>query len=817
MKMENQKHEWPIHPLWLSIQKDVSESKAKPNFEGVFRPDYLRGFIADTSDDQDIKNPISLFQIIPKDYVYEDINSSTVKIEHSSIRNSYIKGILKDRDIIRIDPGGLYQNISCCNAFRACGDKEKSGKSCTDKCFDLDSRIAFFYHPDLASIHFNDEYDRYVETLGRIIMKYNQSMEDDNVEYKKYKISSPTRCEDVIKGEMYRSVYVHYRCVYSELNEYFFPVIHSGRVIAVIMQGQRPHPDLKKENMFKDYRDETEAGKDLTKSVEALDDVFFAGLSLGKSRQKAILGRIHDLEIRTNDAVLSSAQRYVSEKSGKIEQEYRDRLNADNDDDNEENLTNNTFSKRFSSVLNEALLEIFRTFNQVGFIRLFTRKSELEIDDSSMIEFSLIGNAVIGEKSDNFKDTVLRFKPSLPSHDIKDPKVLEEYLAHKIPLRDGHIFRLKTQFGKKMGYVVWKEYDSWTSSYPEQFELYAKSLMAMYPSLLEPYFILRSLELEDNLVRTMRFTVHESRQVIPLVIDSINTYETKRTVLEGISTKQAFNLEIPSYTIIDTTHRLMLLERLFSTSTRLFKKESVKLKSEDLHRIIYSTDSLFAQKAFVEKEQNLKIEFDSRLQHYNLKTDYGFMSHILFNLIDNAIKYGFRGTNVILRLSSIEDELSWAYKETRIKELQLSVINYGNEIKESDQKRIFDLYFRPESSKEVEGMGIGLFLVQRLCNVMEYKVVCKQSIPIKGINIPYYYYYKKSNPVYEDKGLSKQTLHYLNSFIEKSKIEEVVNLKIAKWRIPDFELEKNLDTSIYKNEFLITIPVNKDTLIESKI
>jgi len=67
---------WPISPTFISLQKDAykgipytDESGERhiysPNKDGIFSSDELRGFLADASDDKDINNPISLFQIIP--------------------------------------------------------------------------------------------------------------------------------------------------------------------------------------------------------------------------------------------------------------------------------------------------------------------------------------------------------------------------------------------------------------------------------------------------------------------------------------------------------------------------------------------------------------------------------------------------------------------------------------------------------------------------------------------------------------------------------------------------------------------------------
>jgi Osmosensitive K+ channel histidine kinase len=803
--MNSRNPEWPIHPKWLSIKKDVPENKVKPNSEGLFNPYTLRGFIADASAEKDIQNVISLFQVVPKGYEYEAANERIERIDNSIIRNNYIKNILKDREIIRID---IYENKPCCTAFRYCNDNY--GNNCKNKCFDLDSRVALFYHQKLESIHFNNEYDKYIETLSGIVEEYNDSMQKVDNEYKAIPVELPVSYISNDKG--YKSVYIKYQCFYSRLDEFIFPVIHSGKVIAVTILGQRPHKGLKKEDMFKYFLENictnSESDKDskdkLTQSIAALSDDFFNGESFRDEMKEAIFNRIKDLEERTDDAVLSVAQKYVSEKFRKIEKDYRDCLQ-----ETQPTKNNIVLANHISSHLDKALSEISQEFNKSGFMRIYTRKPEIETIDKSKIEFTLIGNSIT--TSEQFKSeqrqTILQFR-ALPSQDINKISDLEERLQSTIPsFQDNDFFKLKTQFSSKMGYVVWERNDSWKENYPEQYKLYARSLKATYPSLLEPYFILRSLGLEENLERAMRFAVHESAQIIPAVIDSINTDDTRKTIEENLSEIRTFNITIPSYKVIDSTQRLMLLERIFRTSTMIFKKTEAKLEWHDFYRIVYATDSLFSRKTREDNEQYLNIDFETQLKHYDIYTDYGFMSHILFNLIDNAIKYGFRGTNILFKVKQKKDS-RW----NLIDELQLSIVSFGNEIKEKDRGKIFDLYYRPDESVGTEGMGIGLFLAKQLCHSMGYKIECMKSVLVKNINLPYYFYYKEAIPNYRERTLSNNTVDCLDTPIEESKVTDVVNNKIKKWRISDFELEENLYMPIYKNEFVITIPINKNTL-----
>ena len=67
---------WPIDPSFLSIRDGANKydkgSPYSPNQDGLFYTNELRGFLADISDDPDIKNVLSLFQIVPSDFRHEE-------------------------------------------------------------------------------------------------------------------------------------------------------------------------------------------------------------------------------------------------------------------------------------------------------------------------------------------------------------------------------------------------------------------------------------------------------------------------------------------------------------------------------------------------------------------------------------------------------------------------------------------------------------------------------------------------------------------------------------------------------------------------
>ena len=158
---------WPISPSFLVKPEIPKNETFPPNKHGIYTSDTVRGLVADASDDQDIKNPLSLFQVVPESYKPEEFDY--IKAITPAKDDSCLKDILKGKKIIRIDPKTLYQNKPCCDKFRECNGYE-------NKCHEQDCRIALLYHKDLEGIHYTDNFKEYYNRLMKIIDEYNQGI-----------------------------------------------------------------------------------------------------------------------------------------------------------------------------------------------------------------------------------------------------------------------------------------------------------------------------------------------------------------------------------------------------------------------------------------------------------------------------------------------------------------------------------------------------------------------------------------------------------------------------------------------------------------
>lgn len=129
-------------------------------------------------------------------------------------------------------------------------------------------------------------------------------------------------------------------------------------------------------------------------------------------------------------------------------------------------------------------------------------------------------------------------------------------------------------------------------------------------------------------------------------------------------------------------------------------------------------------------EASIKIETASN--EYLLETDAFHFANLVYNLLDNAIKYCNKRPEVTIKI--IEDNNC----------LKLEFIDNGIGITPKKISFIFDKFYRVqnEKSNEVNGFGLGLYYVKEICSLQNWKIKAENNQE-KGITITLSIPYKK--------------------------------------------------------------------------
>ncbi|WP_395052768.1 sensor histidine kinase [Flavobacterium sp.] len=123
------------------------------------------------------------------------------------------------------------------------------------------------------------------------------------------------------------------------------------------------------------------------------------------------------------------------------------------------------------------------------------------------------------------------------------------------------------------------------------------------------------------------------------------------------------------------------------------------------------------------KNEKLQVEISSKSDYKILADEFHF-TNIIHNLIDNSIKYCDENPNIKI---TIEEENKF---------LRLNFTDNGIGIANKNLTFIFDKFYRIPSTKsnEVNGFGLGLYYVKKICTQHNWKIVATNNKE-KGITI----------------------------------------------------------------------------------
>ena len=180
--------------------------------------------------------------------------------------------------------------------------------------------------------------------------------------------------------------------------------------------------------------------------------------------------------------------------------------------------------------------------------------------------------------------------------------------------------------------------------------------------------------------------------------DSVTKSEKMRKHLVGV--------------ITDETKRLrFLVEKVLQMSMFDRKKSSFKKKHLDLNEMVESIANSFSLRG---EHTGGKINVDIGAVDSDIYVDEVNFQNVIFNLMDNAVKYRKTDEPVDIYLKTWNDD-KWLY---------LSVHDTGKGIKKDDLKKIFEKFYRVGTGNvhDVKGFGLGLAYVKKVVDLHDGEI-----------------------------------------------------------------------------------------------
>jgi len=208
-------------------------------------------------------------------------------------------------------------------------------------------------------------------------------------------------------------------------------------------------------------------------------------------------------------------------------------------------------------------------------------------------------------------------------------------------------------------------------------------------------------ELGELKSRFVSMASHEFRTPLATIASSASLV-TKYTDESTQANRQRHIEKIKS----SVTHLTNILNDFLSITKLEEGKVQAKIIQCDLEELL--TDFADEIKPLFE---NNKMFFTSVDLHERIiNSDPNILRNILFNLISNAIKY--TKNNGVIELKVKDDR----------HDLYIQIKDNGIGIPEHEQKHLFDRFFRAGNASNIEGTGLGLFIVKKYIEMLKGEI-----------------------------------------------------------------------------------------------
>jgi signal transduction histidine kinase len=229
-------------------------------------------------------------------------------------------------------------------------------------------------------------------------------------------------------------------------------------------------------------------------------------------------------------------------------------------------------------------------------------------------------------------------------------------------------------------------------------------LVVQHTRLFEYAVLFRKLKEVDQMKDDfISIAAHELRA--PLTAISGYAMLLKESLGDKVSSDDKESLD---RVIISTKRLNKLIEDILNVSRIEQGRLSLEFQKCDINEIVNESVEELRSEA---ENKGLQLEVSLAGQPEYVRVDKEKLRQVLINLIDNAIKYTFRG-GVDIRVSSKNNRVFVDVKDTGI----------GMALEE--QRQLFTKFYRVKSKEtaEISGTGLGLWIVKQLVEKMGGKI-----------------------------------------------------------------------------------------------
>lgn len=217
----------------------------------------------------------------------------------------------------------------------------------------------------------------------------------------------------------------------------------------------------------------------------------------------------------------------------------------------------------------------------------------------------------------------------------------------------------------------------------------------------------RLSEVQKDFVNTM---THEFKTPLSTIAISANVLADSSKLTEDERLHKYINI------IVQENNQLKKqVDKLLQMTDLEKDKIELKLEQIDLHEFI---SSIVGHLELRVNEAKGELKLDVKASPCLILADKVHLTNILYNLLDNALKYTEGPPEIVVSTSSENGAI------------ELTVADNGLGIEEVQQKKIFDKFYRVPKGNvhDVKGFGLGLSYIAKLTKAHKWKLNLKSAL-----------------------------------------------------------------------------------------
>lgn len=218
--------------------------------------------------------------------------------------------------------------------------------------------------------------------------------------------------------------------------------------------------------------------------------------------------------------------------------------------------------------------------------------------------------------------------------------------------------------------------------------------------------------LEDNLIKEKQFTAdasHELRTPLSVIKGTLEVLIRKPREINQY-------VEKINYCITETDRMTKLIDQLLFLARFDSDKLSSNITEVDTQKIFEKVIERIKQ-SLMEKEIKIKLDF---VGSTCARADAGMLEIVIENILSNSIKYSENNKSIYIEIKPDLEKLICIIKDE------------GFGMTEDQVKKVFDRFYRSDYSRnsEVEGFGLGLSIVKKLCEMQNITFVINSKLRV---------------------------------------------------------------------------------------